>query len=98
VKIQKEFKVTPHYIEMEHDAELGYKMGVYLCVGQPIHSVNIMEDAVTIHELKRMTTIHEYISQHGKILMYMGEGQHIIKRKAEQVACSMALETFLKYE
>jgi dsRNA-specific ribonuclease len=98
VKIQKEFKVTPHYIEMEHDAELGYKMGVYLCVGQPIHSVNIMEDAVTIHELKRMTTIHEYIAQHGKILMYMGEGQHIIKRKAEQVACSMALETFLKYE
>ena len=32
VKIQKEFKVTPHYLEMEHDLELGYKMGVYLCL------------------------------------------------------------------
>jgi len=32
VKIQKEFKVTPHYLEIEHDIENGYKMGVYLCV------------------------------------------------------------------
>lgn len=98
VKIQKEFKVTPHYIEMEHDVELGYKMGVYLCVGQSIHSVNITDDVVTIDELKKMSTIHDYIAQNGKILMFMGQGQHIIKRKAEQVACSMALETFLKYE
>jgi dsRNA-specific ribonuclease len=98
VKIQKEFKVTPHYIEMEHDVELGYKMGVYLCVGQSIHSINITDDAVTIDELKKMSTIHDYIAQNGKILMFMGQGQHIIKRKAEQVACSMALETFLKYE
>jgi ribonuclease-3 len=28
VKIQKEFKVTPHYLEQEHDMDDGYKMGV----------------------------------------------------------------------
>ena len=32
VKIQKEFKVTPHYLEMEHDVEQGYRMGVFLCL------------------------------------------------------------------
>jgi hypothetical protein len=41
VKIQKEFKVTPHYLEIEHDPENGYRMGVYLCLGQPIHAVNL---------------------------------------------------------
>ena len=40
VKVQKEFKVTPHYLEIEHDMELGYKMGVYLCLGQQIHTVS----------------------------------------------------------
>ena len=33
VKIQKEFKVTPHYIEIDqHDPDVGYHMGVYLCL------------------------------------------------------------------
>ena len=45
VKIQKEFKVTPHYLEIEHDMELGYKMGVYICLGQAIHNVS-HKDAV----------------------------------------------------
>ena len=40
VKIQKEFKDTPHYIEISHDEEKGYEMGVYLCLGQKIHEVN----------------------------------------------------------
>ena len=35
VKIQKEFKVTPDYLEVqEYDSENGYHMGVYLCLGQ----------------------------------------------------------------
>ena len=40
VKIQKEFQVTPDYIEISRDLESGYKMGVYLCLGQAIHQVN----------------------------------------------------------
>ena len=44
VKIQKEFKVTPDYMEFEeHDAEQGYSMGVYLCLGQPFHSVSKLD-------------------------------------------------------
>jgi dsRNA-specific ribonuclease len=40
VRIQKEFQVTPDYIEISRDFESGYKMGVYLCLGQAIHQVN----------------------------------------------------------
>ena len=39
VKIQKEFKDTPHYLEIRHDIDIGYEMGVYLCLGQQIHEV-----------------------------------------------------------
>jgi len=91
VKVQKEFKVTPHYLEMEHDVDLGYKMGVYLCLGQSIHNVNCM-DAMNINEFQNFKEVQEYIQIHSKILLFMGEGQHKIKRKAEQIACYEALK------
>jgi dsRNA-specific ribonuclease len=91
VKIQKEFKVTPHYLEIEHDLELGYKMGVYLCLGQSIHTVNC-SNALNINEFKDFKEVQEYIQLHTKILLFMGEGQHKIKRKAEQTACFEALK------
>jgi dsRNA-specific ribonuclease len=91
VKVQKEFKVTPHYLEMEHDMELGYKMGVYLCLGQSIHNVNYIE-ALNINEFKDFKEVQEHIQIHTKILLFMGEGQHKIKRKAEQIACFEALK------
>jgi len=90
VKIQKEFKVTPHYVEIEHDVELGYKMGVYLCLGQHVYNLK-PEDAVSISQFKTFKTIQDYVSEHGRIFLYMGEGQHKIKRKAEQIACNEAL-------
>lgn len=90
VKIQKEFKVTPHYIEIENDAELGYKMGVYLCLGQSIHGVNHTE-ALSIYDLKTFKNVQEHVATNGKIFLFMGEGQHKIKRKAEQIACNKAL-------
>jgi dsRNA-specific ribonuclease len=93
VKIQKEFKVTPHYLEIEHDIELGYKMGVYLCLGQQIHTVT-HRDAVDIVFFKNFKVIQEYFLENGKVLIFMGEGQHKIKRKAEQIACNEAL-TFI---
>ena len=93
VKIQKEFKVTPHYLEIAHDQETGYKMGVYLCLGQPIHIVN-HKDAVDISFFKTFKVIQDYVLENGKIFIFMGEGQHKIKRKAEQIACNEAL-TFI---
>jgi dsRNA-specific ribonuclease len=92
VKIQKEFKVTPHYLEILNDIEEGYKMGVYLCLGQPIHSVNI-EDAIHINTLNNFKAVQEYLQiNDGKIFLFLGEGQHKIKRKAEQIACNEALK------
>jgi dsRNA-specific ribonuclease len=87
VKIQKAFKVTPHYLEIEHDPDLGYKMGVYLCLGQPIHQVT-PADAVKMSFKK----IQEFVDENGKAFIFLGEGQHKIKRKAEQIACNEALQ------
>jgi dsRNA-specific ribonuclease len=91
VKVQKEFKVTPHYLEIEHDIELGYKMGVYLCVGQAIHTVSY-RDAVDISVFKNFRSIQEHIAEKGRAFIFMGEGQHKIKRKAEQIACDEAIK------
>ena len=91
VKIQKEFKVTPHYLEIEHDIELGYKMGVYLCLGQPIHTLS-HNDAVDMSFFKNFKNVHEFVAENNKALIFMGEGQHKIKRKAEQIACNEALK------
>jgi len=96
VKIQKEFKVTPHYLEMEHDVENGYKMGVYLCIGQSIYGCSF-HDAVHIDTLQTFGQINEYIQKHGKLLLFLGEGLHKIKRKAEQIACDEALQKLTLY-
>ena len=93
VKIQKEFKVTPHYVEIEHDPELGYKMGVYLCLGQQIFNLK-HSDSTNISKFKTFKAVQDYITENDKIFLFMGEGQHKIKRKAEQIACNAAL-TFI---
>ena len=92
VKIQKEFKVTPHYLEIENDAENGFKMVVYLCLNDPIHTKK-PEQALPVSQFKNFIDIQEYLSYHeNKIFMFLGEGQHKIKRKAEQMACQRAIE------
>jgi len=94
VKIQKNFKVTPHYIEIDHDVETGYHMGVYLCIGQSIHTINI-STAINIEKLNTIKLIQDHIDTYGKILLFMGDGIHKIKRKAEQDACYKALQIHL---
>jgi dsRNA-specific ribonuclease len=90
VKIQKEFKVTPHYLEIEYDVELGFKMGVYLCLGQLIYHLT-HKDSVDISFFKNFKEIQDFVADTGKAFIFMGEGQHKIKRKAEQIACNQAL-------
>ena len=82
VKIQKEFKVTPHYVEIEHDPDNGFKMGVYLCLGQHIYNLKHSQSK-HISEFKTFKSIQEHILTNEKVFIYMGEGQHKIKRKAE---------------
>ena len=97
VKIQKEFKVTPDYLEIaEQDPEIGYKMGVFLCMGQPVHNVT-PNNAIHITEFSCHGDIHQYMSQHGKIFLFMVEGTHKIKKKAEQLACEDAIRHLNSY-
>lgn len=91
VRLQKEFKVTPHYLEIEKNAELGYKMGVYLCLGQSIHNLT-HETAMNINCFKSFKDIHDFVIEKQKVLIYIGEGQHKIKKKAEQIACNEAIK------
>ena len=91
VRIQKEFKVTPHYIEMtEHNADTGYHMGVYMCLGQEIHETPA-KNALSYTQFDSFTAIHAHMASRGRILLFMGEGKHKTKKKAEQIACSEAL-------
>jgi dsRNA-specific ribonuclease len=93
VKLQKEFKVTPHYMELMYD-DFGYEMGVFLCIGDTIHSQTI-EHAKQISEFPKITDIHDYLQIHKKVFICLGKGQHKIKRKAEQIACQSILENGL---
>jgi dsRNA-specific ribonuclease len=90
VKIQKEFKVTPHYIELETDEEEGYKMGVYICLGQQIHETS-PNNAIPFQQFKVFSKIQEYMKDFNKVLIFMASSYHKIKRKAEQMACEKAL-------
>jgi dsRNA-specific ribonuclease len=90
VKIQKEFKVTPHYLEISHNIETGYHMGVYICLGQQIHEVNHHE-ALDFKKIKTFEKIHEMMETKGKIFVFLSDGLHKIKKKAEQIACEKSL-------
>lgn len=91
VRIQKEFKVTPHYMDVtEHNADTGYHMGVYLCLGQPAFGLK-HHHSIPFSEFGLFDVIHQKMSVEGKIFVFLGEGKHKIKKKAEQMACESAL-------
>lgn len=87
VKIQKEFKVTPHYIELNNSEEEGYRMGVYLCIGDQIYNMDIRR-AIPYETFGSFAKISNYLETHDKVLVFLGKGTHKIKKKAEQSACS----------
>ena len=92
VKIQKNFKVTPHYMDIEeYNADTGYHMGVYLCLGQPIHNM-VQSQSININKFKNYNDIHQYMSVNRKIFVFLGGGLHKIKKKAEQIACENAIK------
>lgn len=92
VKIQKEFKITPEYIEVsEQNAETGYHMGVYLCLGQPVFGLT-HNDSIPYSQFANFQEIHDYMSRVSKAFIFLGEGKHKIKKKAEQIACETALK------
>ena len=96
VIIQKEFKLTPDYIEIDKnkDYELSdkiYTMGVFICFGQNIHNVNINE-SIYFDTLNSFQAIHNLLLKNDKLLIFLSKGSNKIKKKAEQLACEKAIE------
>jgi dsRNA-specific ribonuclease len=89
VKIQKEFKTTPEYVQIDH-SDRGYHMGVYLCIGQPIWKANI-KNAIGFDQFGSFEAIHKHSKTHASTLVFLGQGLHKIKKKSEQMACEHAL-------
>jgi dsRNA-specific ribonuclease len=97
VRIQKEFKVTPIYMEIEHhNQDGGYNMGVYLCLGQSPSGLTHF-NALSYKQFDDFGAIHQYMAMHGKIFLFLGEGKHKIKKKAEQIACDTAIRNLMDY-
>jgi len=90
VKIQKEFKTTPDYIEISHDIDTGYRMGVYLCIGKQIHQFK-PSDAIPFSQYGSFASIQQAFTENGYAFVFLGSGTHKIKKKAEQIACEAAI-------
>ena len=102
VIIQKEFKLTPDYVEIKTQdenidiSEKTYTMGLYISFGQNIHNSDISK-AVNFDTMKTFKTIHEKLENEPKLLVFITKAEHKIKKKAEQLACEYAIKLIEKY-
>jgi len=103
VIIQKEFKITPEYVELKHpkhddeeeENDKLYVMGVYICFGQNIHNAKI-SNALNYEKLGSFQAIHELLEKQDKLLVFLTKAEHKIKKKAEQIACDQAIKLIEK--
>jgi dsRNA-specific ribonuclease len=92
VMIQKEFKITPSYMEISAPSDNdGYHMGVFLCIGQNIVNLSF-SDSKPFSRYGSFKKIQQELTNTGKLFIFLGEGKHKIKKKAEQTACQLAIE------
>jgi dsRNA-specific ribonuclease len=87
IKLQREFKITPSYRDINYTDDYGYYMGVYICIGDIIQNFNL-DTSIKITSIQDISTL---IEKNEKTLIKLGEGKHKIKKKAEQLACFMAI-------
>ena len=95
VIIQKEFKITPDYVEIksnytDENTDKIYTMGVFISFGQNIHNANI-DSAIDFNQIKTFKAIHSKLETNEKLLIFLTKGSHRIKKKAEQLACDSAI-------
>ena len=103
VMIQKEFKITPSYMEIsEYDEEEGYHMGVYLCLGKKEHEFeptspfvkNVKDykskEMPSLEVLKTMWSHNDDKWDDG-LVIFLSSSKHKIKKKAEQAACKESI-------
>jgi dsRNA-specific ribonuclease len=87
ISLQKEFKTTPTYHEIEVNEDTGYTMGVYLCLND-----NNFKNAIDFSTIKKLSKIHNILEKKKKCVVYFSKWSHKIKKKAEQEASKIALE------
>jgi hypothetical protein len=95
VIIQKEFKTTPDYIELSHDVELGYEVGIYLSLGCDIHHENPKSATLLMckgGKMNNFTKIQTQFKNTGKVFILLGKSCHRTKKKAEQNACKCIID------
>jgi len=102
VIIQKEFKITPDYLEINTDPnddinDKIYTMGVFISFGEHIHNVNI-NNAIDLNTLGSFKTIHDKLQKNDKLLIFLSKASHRIKKKAEQLACDSAISIINKFQ
>ena len=78
-------------MEIERNNEIGYHMGVYICIGEHIHNLS-HSDAIPFSQFGSFDKIHEYLKDHETLFIFLASGEHKIKKKAEQMACELALQ------
>ena len=91
VKIQKEFKITPTYIEISRNIDHGYEMGVFLCIGNTPHHFSNPKDSVPYITHGSFSAIQEELQKNPYAFIKLGVGIHKIKKKAEQIASNNAI-------
>jgi ribonuclease-3 len=100
VIIQKEFKLTPDYVELqdkfENESDKIYVMGLYISFGQNIHNADV-NNAVMFKDLKSFKEIHNKLETNPKLLVFITKAEHKIKKKAEQLACENAIKLIEQY-
>ena len=100
VIIQKEFKLTPDYLELqdkfENESDKIYVMGLYISFGQNIHNAHV-NNAVMFKDLKSFKEIHNKLETNPKLLVFITKAEHKIKKKAEQLACENAIKLIEQY-
>ena len=100
VMLQKAFQVTPLYREIsDWDEETGYHMGVYLCINVKSHEFQPSDSSVLDIEMfknskKPLVNIKDLLNDNPekKLIVFLSEDKHKIKKKAEQSACKMAID------
>jgi ribonuclease-3 len=100
VIIQKRYKITPSYIELNHNNDTGYLMGVYISIGKNLYSYEdiIENETINIDKFNSFIEIDNYITNNnGKIVLFLGKGIHKIKRKSEQMGCYNVLQILNKW-
>ena len=95
VIVQKKFKTTPHYLQINYDIETGYDMGVFICLGASIHEFEV-SDSINFNVFGNFDEIQKYLDDNSKCLIYLSSSSHKIKKKAEQMACNYALKLINK--